>query len=37
VTIKCPGAKDTTETGGHYSLYTGALDPNGAPATVTCN
>jgi hypothetical protein len=36
VTFNCPGAKDATEPGGKYSLYTGAAYNKDATATVTC-
>ncbi len=36
VTFNCPAARSATEPGGHYSLYTGAINPGDATATVTC-
>jgi hypothetical protein len=36
VSFNCPASRSATEPGGHYSLYTGALNPGDATAVVTC-
>jgi hypothetical protein len=36
VTFNCPAGKDATEVGGHYAIYTGALNPGDATVAVTC-
>ena len=37
VTFTCPAARDATEPGGRYALYTGAAVDGDASAQVTCN